>query len=197
MVAELHEFLKDPLRREILLKLGRHDGISLDELLKELKTSDPQEVLRQLKLLGDLVTKTEDDQYSLTEQGVSRKAGGQYKLNEKGFDAVNEMIAFPEIESANYKEKVDEKFHSKRSLQRFKLINIIAGLFSGFFVCFFASLFLSIFSRELFPGTNFFWGFTWPYIVAQFIIAPLVGMPIGYWLGKRRHFKRPEPEWNN
>jgi hypothetical protein len=29
-LAELHEFLKDPLRQKILLKLGEHDGLSLD-----------------------------------------------------------------------------------------------------------------------------------------------------------------------
>jgi predicted transcriptional regulator len=60
--------------------------LSFDELMTELKVDDKQEVLSQLNVIGDLVIKTEETQYSLTEQGVSKKAGGQYMLTEKGQD---------------------------------------------------------------------------------------------------------------
>ena len=70
LCSNLHELLKDPLRQKILLKLGEHDGLSFDELLKELKIDDQEELHSQLKILGDLVAKTEDDEYLLSEQGV-------------------------------------------------------------------------------------------------------------------------------
>jgi len=63
----------------------------------------------------------EDEEYSLTEQGVSKTPAGQYMLTEKGHDAVDEMIAFPEIEAENYKQLINKKFFSKRALTRHKL----------------------------------------------------------------------------
>ena len=47
---------------------------------------------------------------------VSKKSGGQYRLTEKGHDAVDEMIAFPEIESENYKAEVNKNFLGKTRL---------------------------------------------------------------------------------
>jgi hypothetical protein len=44
--------------------------------MKELKIDDQQEVHSQLKILGDLVTKAEDDEYLLSEQGVSKSPSG-------------------------------------------------------------------------------------------------------------------------
>ena len=114
-LAELHEFLKDPIRQKILLKLGEYDRLSFEDLKKELKIDNPQELHSQLEILGDLVTKAEDDEYLLSEQGVSKRPGGKYALIEKGHDAVDELIFFPEIKADNYKEKIDQKFHSKRA----------------------------------------------------------------------------------
>jgi hypothetical protein len=75
-LAPLHEILKDPLRQKILLKLGEQNGLSFEDLMKELKIDDQQEVHSQLKILGDLVTKAEDDEYLLSEQGVSKSPSG-------------------------------------------------------------------------------------------------------------------------
>jgi hypothetical protein len=55
------------------------------------------------------------------------------------------MIAFPEIESDSYKEKIEKKFYSKQADQRHKLDYILAGLGGGLFVFFFGCFLLSIF----------------------------------------------------
>jgi hypothetical protein len=107
-LARWHELLKDPLRQKILLKLGEHDKLSFDELLKELKIDDQEELYDQLQVLGDLVTKVKDDQYLLPQKGVSQVFGDQYMLTEEGHDALDELIAYPEIESDNYKEIFDK-----------------------------------------------------------------------------------------
>ena len=83
-LAELHEFLKNPIRQKILLKLGEHDRLSFEDLMNELKMDNPQELHSQLEILSDLVTKAEDDEYLLSEQGVSKRPGGQYALTERG-----------------------------------------------------------------------------------------------------------------
>ena len=107
-LARFHELLKDPFRQKILLKLGEHDKLSFDELLKELKIDDQEELYDQLQVLGDLVTKVKDDPYLLPQKGVSQVFGDQYMLTEGGHDALDELIAYPEIESDNYKEIFDK-----------------------------------------------------------------------------------------
>jgi hypothetical protein len=164
--------------------------------MTELKVDDQQEVLNQLKALGDLVSKTEEDEYSLTERGVSVKASGQYQLTEKGHDSVSDMIAYPEIKADNYKEKIEEKFHSKQAYQRHKLAYILLGIAGALFLCFSGSALFTIISRVGYGGPSFFFGDGLPFLFTLFIIAPLVGGTVGYLIGKTKNFKRPEPEWN-
>ena len=85
--ASLHEILKEPLRRKILLKLGEHDGLSFEDLTKELKTEAAEDIRKQLEFLGDLVKESEDE-YVLSEQGVAKRPCGQYSLTEKGIGVV-------------------------------------------------------------------------------------------------------------
>ncbi len=107
-LARWHEFLKDPLRQKILLKLGEHDKLSFDELMKELKIDDQEELYDELQVLGDLVAKVKDDEYSLPKEGDLKTLSDQYMLTEEGHDLVDEMVAFPEIESDNYNEMLDK-----------------------------------------------------------------------------------------
>ena len=196
-LAELHELLKDPLRQKILLKLGEHDGLTFNELTRELKADDHQAVLSQLGVLGDLISKTaEDEEYSLTEQGVTKKKGGQYRLTEKGKDAVSEMIVYPEIESDNYKQKIDQKFHSPQALRRRKIIYTLIGAGGGASAFFFLCAIFTIFSRLAFNSPGFFIGDGLPFAVMLLVFAPAVGAVAGYLGGQRKNFKRPEPEWN-
>jgi hypothetical protein len=108
-LARWHEFLKDPVRQKILLKLGEHDKLSFDELMKELKIDDQEELHNELQVLGELVTKVKDEDYSLPKEDVLKTLSDQYMLTEEGHDAVNEMIAHPEIESDNYNEEMFDK----------------------------------------------------------------------------------------
>lgn len=195
-LAELHELLKNPIRQKILLKLGEYDRLSFEDLMKELKMDNPQELHSQLEILSDLVTKTEDDEYLLNEQGVSKRLGGQYVLTEKGHNAVDELIFFPEIKFDNYKEKIHEKFHSKRAHQRNKLFFILVGAGGGYAISFFGAAFFTIMSIAAFHGPTFFLADGWPFLLTVFVIAPLLGGFVGYWIGEEKKFKRPEPEWS-
>jgi len=125
-LARLHEFLKDSVRQEILLKLGEHDKLSFDELMKELKIDDQKELYDELKNLDSLVTKVKDDEYSLPKKGVSEMLGEQYMLTEEGHDALDEMIAYPELESDNYRNGFDNKTnvgHNQQACNSFSCDN--------------------------------------------------------------------------
>jgi hypothetical protein len=201
-LAPLHEILKDPLRQKILLKLSEHDGLNFEDLMKELKIDDQQEAHSQLKILGDLITKAEDD-YLLSEQGVSKSPSGQYRLTEKGHDAVDEMIVFPEIESDNYR----QKFFGKSGLAHRKLAYIIGGAFGGFLfslivaqVC--VESLLSTWLQEPWPSMpnsgpqSAYSNVNWFFFILMIFVAPISGALLGYGIGKLRKFKRPIPEWN-
>ncbi len=202
-LASLHEILKDPLRQKILLKLGEHDSIGFDELMKELKIDDEEEVYDQLKILGDLVTKKEEE-YLFNKQGVSKKLGGQYALTGKGHDAVDEMIEFPEIEAENYKDKL----FGKDALTRHKIAYIIGGAWAGFFISLFVSILclnslLSIWLKEPWPdqpnssgSISVYTSTDWIFFIMIIFVAPMVGALAGYLIGKRNRFEQPEPEWN-
>lgn len=187
-LSELHELVKDPFSQKILLNLGEHDGLSFDDLLKELKIDNQEELHKQLQILGDLVAKTEDDNYLLSEQGVSKSPSGLYKLTEKGHDAVDEMIAFPEIESKNYKAEVNEKFFGKAAVRRHKLFYVLIGALAGYSFTFLGSVLISPALMSFRNG--------WPAFGDVSLIATLPGALVGYLMGKRKNFKRPQPEWN-
>jgi DNA-binding HxlR family transcriptional regulator len=108
-LAKLHDLLQDPVRQKILLKLSRHERLSFEDLKGELKTVGAEELKSQLKILADLITQSQDDEFLLTETGVSKRPIGQYALTEKGHNAVDEMLAFPEITAENYREKVTQQ----------------------------------------------------------------------------------------
>jgi hypothetical protein len=200
-LAELHEFLKDPIRQKILLKLGEYDSLTFEELLEKLKIDDSQELLRQLKVLDDLVKVTEDS-YSLTEEGVSKKPSGRYMLTERGHDAIEEMIDFPELESENYK-----KFFGKSGLAQRKLAYIIIGAFFGFILSILTAKLcvtslLSTWLNEPWPSMpnsgpkSAYDSSNWTFFILVIFVAPIIGALFGYGVGKLRNFKRPMPEWN-
>lgn len=84
---ELHEVLKEPLRQKMLLKLGRHSSLTIDDFAKQLML-DQAEIDSQLRALLDL---TVDDEHLVT------KENNAYKLTEKGHYVLDCMIAFPEL----------------------------------------------------------------------------------------------------
>ena len=196
-LAVLHELVKDPVREKMLLKLGENERLSFDGLKEYLKNVTAEELQRQLRILDDLVMQAQDDEYLLTESGVSKRPGGQYMLTEKGHNAVYQMIAFPEIKSENYREIVDKKFFSKKALIRRKLVYIIVGAVAGYCISFFGGGFLSIITVAWFHGPG--WGnFIAPWVFFAFVlfVAPVIGGIFGYWFGERKNFERPAPQWD-
>ncbi len=194
----LHEILKDPIRQKILIQLGEHNRLSFYALKEQLRTVAMDELQRQLKILDDLVLKSRDDEYSLSESGVSKQPSEQYMLTEKGHNAVYQMIVFPEIKLENYREIIDKKFFSKKALTRRKLIYILAGAVAGYCISFFGGGFIIILSGTLIHDIG--WGnFIEPWVFFAFVlfVAPVIGGFLGYWFGERKNFKRTMPKWEN
>lgn len=97
-LAELHNVLEQPLRCKILPKLSEQDSLTFDDLTKNLKTDDPQELSSQLAVLESLTVEGE--------HLISKQSDSSYQLTEMGHYVLDEMIAFPELESDSYKEKL-------------------------------------------------------------------------------------------
>jgi hypothetical protein len=89
--SELGGILKEPLRQKILLKLGQHNRLSIDELARFLKL-EQTEIDTQLRVLQDLAVDGEH---------LVIKEGNAYALTEKGHYVLNSMIAFPELACDN------------------------------------------------------------------------------------------------
>lgn len=68
-LATLHKILKDETRRKIILQLQDKGRLSYVDLMKILEIESTGKINYHLKILGDLITKTQDSKYALTERG--------------------------------------------------------------------------------------------------------------------------------
>jgi DNA-binding transcriptional ArsR family regulator len=68
-IASLHKILKDETRSRILLLLNDKGSLSYSELMNMLGIDSTGTLNYHLKILGDLLSKSERGQYSLTERG--------------------------------------------------------------------------------------------------------------------------------
>jgi hypothetical protein len=190
-LARLHELVKDPTRRKILVLLDSSEaGLDFDGLMKALQLNDPEELHSQLKVLNELVMTTED-QYILSESGVSKNEGGRYVLTEKGHDALGEMLGFPEITRENYNPDVMDK----GTFNRHKLTYMLGGAGAAACASFFGGIIVSIISLQMGGPAVGRFDAGWPFFGFVIFVAPVVGGLVGYWVGEKRNFKRPEPEW--
>lgn len=69
-IASLHKVLKDETRRKIILLLQENGSLSYVDLMKALGITNTGKMNYHLKILGDLLSKREDGQYTLTEKGT-------------------------------------------------------------------------------------------------------------------------------
>ena len=104
-LARWREFLKDPVRQKILLKLGQHDKLSFDELMKDLKIDDQMKLYNELQILRDIVTKAEAENYQFQQEVGSEDISDKYMLTEEGHDVVDWMIAFPVLADGKLKHR--------------------------------------------------------------------------------------------
>lgn len=174
-LAQLHNILREPLRQKILLQLGEHDELSFDDLKKNLKIDDYQELNEQLSVLEKL---TVEDEHLL-----SKQTNLQYKLTEKGHCLLDEMIAFPELEADGYKEKI-----MKGRLKLGKEIYIIVGASVLGFV--FWAIIMLVLDASGFRGGLPDLTFDF-FALTSLIICWLVGGFIGYLIGKKMNYKFP------
>jgi DNA-binding transcriptional ArsR family regulator len=68
-IGSLHKILKDDTRRQILLTLNERGSFSYTELLDHLETVSTGLLNYHLKVLGDLLSKDEEEKYVLTDKG--------------------------------------------------------------------------------------------------------------------------------
>ena len=104
-LARWREFLKDPIRRKILLKLGQYDKLSFDQLMKNLKIDDQMQLYNELQILRDLVTKATTENYQFQQEVGSEDISDRYVLTEEGHDVVDWMIAFPVLADGRLKHR--------------------------------------------------------------------------------------------
>ena len=79
----------------------------------------------------------------------------------------------------------------KRQLMIAKIAYTGLGAWAGWAITFFGAVLISALFRlsgNLPPLAN---PNGWWFLVLAFVIAPIIGAPIGYWVGKRRHFRTP------
>jgi uncharacterized membrane protein YqjE len=68
-LASLHKVLKDETRRNIVLLLNEKGSLSYTDLMKTLEIDNTGRMNYHLKVLADLIMKSEEGQYALTEKG--------------------------------------------------------------------------------------------------------------------------------
>ncbi len=68
-IAELHKILKDETRRKAIILLHERGSLGYVELMKALDITNTGKMNYHLKILDDLLAKTEDGKYTLTEKG--------------------------------------------------------------------------------------------------------------------------------
>ena len=154
-------------------------------------------MLSQLGVLGDLISKTaEDEEYSLTEQGVTKKKGRTIPTDRKRQRRRkrNDSLSRNRIRKLQAKDR--SEFHSPQALRRRKITYTLIGAGGGFSAFFFLCAIFTIFSRLAFNSPGFFIGDGLLFAVMLLVFAPAAGAIAGYLGGQRKNFKRPEPEWN-
>jgi hypothetical protein len=125
-VDSLHKILKDETRRRILLLLRDKQSLSYTELIGALEISSTGKLNYHLKVLGDLLSKTEDGRYGLTQRGAL---------------ACQLLIEFPEKAANRLRLNVFDTFLI--GLAGFLIVFInpfVWGILYGFFVLRFALL---------------------------------------------------------
>src|SRR5665647_118460 len=68
-LTSLHKILKDETRRQIILLLNEKSSLTYTELLDSLEVVSTGLLNYHLKVLGDLLSKNEEEKYVLTEKG--------------------------------------------------------------------------------------------------------------------------------
>jgi hypothetical protein len=107
-ITKLHEMVKEPLRREILLQLRQRKNMNLNAIAKRLNIQDVQELSVQLNILEKMTIENE--------RIIIKQTDGTYCLTEKGHYALDKMITFPQLRSDDY-----QLLYSNISKPRLKL----------------------------------------------------------------------------
>jgi hypothetical protein len=97
-LSRVNAILKEPLRQRILLEFGKHKNLTINELTKNLKIYNNQELISQLNFLEQI---TFDEAHLLSKQ-LSSGSDEYYTLTDKGHDVLMALILMPELKSENF-----------------------------------------------------------------------------------------------
>ena len=117
-IASLHKILKDETRRKIILLLNENGSLSYTDLMDTLGIVSTGTLNYHLKVLGDLLSKNE---------------GGQYTLTERGKLASRLLIEFPEANNQLERKKWQRRFWTAVGVSQIViLITVLALHFLGY-----------------------------------------------------------------
>jgi hypothetical protein len=68
-ISDLHKILKDETRRKAIILLHERGNLSYVDLMKSLEIANTGKMNYHIRVLGDLLTKTDEGKYVLTEKG--------------------------------------------------------------------------------------------------------------------------------
>lgn len=150
-LSSLHKILKDETRRKAILLLNEKRTLSYTDLMDQLEIISTGTLNYHLKVLGDLLSKSESGQYALTERGKLA-----YRL----------LIEFPEEDNALQTKKIWwKRFWIAATLLQLASLSVVVTLyFAGFtditwvvrgaFAFIFGMAFLYFFYRMIRPPRN-------------------------------------------
>ena len=103
---------------------------------------------------------------------------------------MDDLIAFPELASANYSDKLRK--HVNIIFRVRQAAFIFLGVLGGICFWFLGGVLVSVISVLAFHGSGIGAVFGEWYYVGLLFVALAAGGLGGYWLGKRKNFNRPE-----
>jgi hypothetical protein len=118
-IASLYKILKDDNRQKIIVLINENGSLSYTDLLEKLDTVSTGLLNYHLKILGDLLSKNE---------------GGQYTLSERGRLASKLLEEFPEQENLSAKRKRQKRFWLALGLSQVVFFIVVLALYSQRYV---------------------------------------------------------------
>jgi F0F1-type ATP synthase assembly protein I len=118
-IASLYKILKDDNRQKIIVLINENGSLSYTDLIKKLDTVSTGLLNYHLKILGDLLSKNEE---------------GQYTLSEKGRLASKLLEEFPEQENLSAKRKRQKRLWLALGLSQAVFFIVVLALYSQRYV---------------------------------------------------------------
>jgi|GEM_PF-689974 hypothetical protein len=118
-IASLYKILKDNTRQKIIVLINENGSLSYTDLIEKLEVVSTGLLNYHLKVLGDLLSKNDE---------------GQYTLSERGRLASQLLEEFPEQENLSAKRKRQKRFWFALGLSQAVFLVVVIALYSQGYV---------------------------------------------------------------